>query len=621
MRNRQILPVLFSETAPLDLRFTGRVLFHAAVVGIACGVGGALFFAALEAIQRFLLVDVAGYVPLRALGERFAEAGEPPDEFRWWLLLLLPALGGLACGVLARFVPEVSGGGADVTIDAFHNRGGIIRRRVIWAKALASLVTLGTGGSGGREGPTMLIGGGIGSLAARVLRVSARERRILLVAGVAAGISAVFRTPLGAALLAVEFLYRDGFESDALVPSVLSSVIAYSVVTAFYGETVLFETARAYPFVISQLPVYSLLAVVIAALAVLFLGLHHVITAFFRRLPVPGWARPAIGGLLLGAFVVPLIVLVGARVHTPGYGLGLLGGGYGAAQAAIMGAPFLGKGWMVVILLVGFGFAKMIATSLTIGSGGSAGDFAPSLAIGALFGGAFGHAARALLDDPRLDPGAFALVGMGAFYGGIAHVPLSALVLVCELAGTYDLLVPLMLALTVSYVACRKWTLYPAQVRSQRESPVHRDALVLDVLKAFTVEDVMVSGAGPTVFSPKTPADEMVERAAQAPGQDAFPVVDEGGVYVGLVGHAAIRRLPVARQKLVAADIMQPPAALRPADHLRHASERLLVEGLHAIPVVDAGRRIVGVINERDIARVYVDAARRAEATESSPAP
>src|SRR5262249_22672558 len=149
--------------------------------------------------------------------------------FRPWLLVLLPALGGLASGLLTtKVAPETQGGGGDAMIDAFHHRGGVVRKRVAWVKALASIATLGTGGAGGREGPTMQIGAGLGSTIAQWLKVGTRERRILLIAGVAAGISAVFRTPLGAALLATEVLYRDDFESDALVPALLASVVSYS---------------------------------------------------------------------------------------------------------------------------------------------------------------------------------------------------------------------------------------------------------------------------------------------------------------------------------------------------------------------------------------------------------
>ena len=219
------LPALLADNAALDFRIVGRTLLHAAAVGVAAGVAGAVLFGGLELFQLVLLEGVAGYTPLRADGETIA-SGVQAQQFRPWILLLLPALGGLVCGLLTRLAPEIAGGGGDAMIEAFHHRGGRIRPRVIGLKALASMFTLGTGGAGGREGPTMQIGGALGSLVAKLLRVSARERRILVVAGVAAGISAVFRTPLGAALLAVEILYKDGFESDALIPSVLASVVS-----------------------------------------------------------------------------------------------------------------------------------------------------------------------------------------------------------------------------------------------------------------------------------------------------------------------------------------------------------------------------------------------------------
>ena len=295
-RNGNLLPIIFAETAPLDLRIVGRMLFHAAVVGMAAGFAGALFFGSLEYVQRFLLEDLAGYTVLRAHGETFA-ARQGPRIFRPWLLVLLPALGGLACGLLTRLAPEARGGGGDAMIEAFHHNGGIIRRRVIWVKALASLFTLGTGGAGGREGPTMQIGGALGSVVARILGVSARERRILLIAGVAAGISAVFRTPLGAALLAVEVLYRDGYESDALIPAVLASVVSYSVVISIFGESTLFAHAPRFPFVPRHLPLYGLLAILVAALAVVFVSTLRRTKKAFNALPVPSWARPALGGL------------------------------------------------------------------------------------------------------------------------------------------------------------------------------------------------------------------------------------------------------------------------------------------------------------------------------------
>lgn len=611
-RNGSLLPIIFAETAPLDLRIVGRMLLHAALVGMAAGFAGAAFFGGLEYVQRLLLEDLAGYTALRAHGETFA-APSGPQHFRPWLLVLLPALGGLACGILTRWAPEARGGGGDAMIEAFHHHAGVIRRRVIWVKALASLCTLGTGGAGGREGPTMHIGGALGSLVASVLRVSVRERRILLIAGVAAGISAVFRTPLGAALLAVEVLYRDGYESDALIPSVLASVIAYSIVISIFGESTLLAHAPRFEFVPWQLPLFGLLALLVAALAAAFAAVLRHSKKLFAALPVPDWLRPGLGGLALGALCTPLIMLVGARVGTPGQGLGILGGGYGAVQTAISGADWLPGGWTSVQLLFLLAIVKLLAASITIGSQGSAGDFAPSLAIGGLAGGAFGRLMQLLIDDPRIDPGAFALVGMGVFYGGIAHVPLAALVLVCELAGNYDLLVPLMLAQGIAFVALRKRALYEAQVPTQRDSPVHRDALLIDILKAIQVKELMTHEREFISFAPKTSATEMLEHLGEAAEQDVFPVIDDGKL-VGLVRADAMRVL--AKERMVtpwvlAADVMQPPVLVHPDDDVRSATQRLIANGLREVPVVDERGAIVGFLDEREVAQIYLKAEAR----------
>jgi CIC family chloride channel protein len=621
-RNRGLLPAVFAETAPLDLRIVGRTLFHAALVGVAAGLAGAAFFGGLEYVQRLVLEDLAGYQTLRAHGERFAAHDGGTTVFRPWLLFLLPALGGLACGLLTQLAPEARGGGGDAMIEAFHQHRGHIRRRVIWIKALASFFTLGTGGAGGREGPTMHIGGALGSVVGRVLRVGVRERRILLVAGVAAGISAVFRTPLGAALLAVEVLYRDGYESDALIPSVLASVVAYSVVISIFGESTLFAHASRFPFVPAHLPLYGLLAILAAALAAGFVAALRLSRRLFSALPGPPWVRPAVGGLALGAVCTPIIVLVGHWIGTTGQGLGILGGGYGAVQMASSGSQWLPGGWLAVQLLVLLSVVKLLAASLTIGSGGSAGDFAPSLAIGGLLGGAFGRAVQLLLDDPRIDPGAFALVGMGVFYGGIAHVPLSALVLVCELAGNYDLLVPLMLSLGIAFVALRKRSLYESQVPSQRDSPAHRDALLTDILKAIRVKDLMVQGRPYVSFAPSTPTADMLRHAAEATWQDIFPVADQAGQMVGIVSADAMRVLTMERKDapwVLAADVMQKPVFVHPWHDLRQATELLVKHGLREIPVLDEAKRIIGFLDEQEVAKIYLRAASRVDDSRTPP--
>jgi CIC family chloride channel protein len=605
------LPQALSALAPLDLRIVGRVVLQSVLVGVAAGLMGALFFLLLEYTQTLVLERGVGYVALRAQGELTGFALKP-GTFRPWLLVLVPAIGGLLCGLCVRFAREARGGGGNATIDAFHHHGGIIRRRVIWVKMVASLCSLGTGGAGGREGPTMLIGGALGSFVGRLLNVNSRERRILLVAGVAAGISAVFRTPLGAALLAVEFLYKDGFESDALIPAVLASVVSYSLVFSLYGQSTLFGHVPRVPLVLAHLPLYALLALLVSAVGALFVKALHVSHRCFAALPIPSWLRPALGGLLLGAFTTPIVVIVGRQVQADGQGLGLLGGGYGAVQAAISGAEWLPHGWFGVELLVMLAFAKVLASALTIGSDGSAGDFAPSLAIGGLLGGAFGRAAQLLSDDPRLSPAAFALVGMGALYGGVANVPLSALILVCELAGNYDLLVPLMLALGISYVALRRANLYDAQVPTQGESPAHRQALLLEAFRSALVREVVPFSRAYASFSANATASVMLDKLAEVDWQDVFPVLDANGHALGLVTAESLRVVAAESEGMdwvVALDLMQPVVSVSLDDDLRVATERLLANSLRAIPVINETGKVVGLLDETDITQWHLSGA------------
>jgi CIC family chloride channel protein len=558
-------------------------------------------------VQQVVLEHWCGYIPLRASGERLASTTRP-DPFRPWLVLLMPALGALAGGFLSRFAPETRGGGSDAIIEAFHSHRGIVRRRVPLLKALASILTLGFGGSGGREGPTMQMSGSIGSLVGQWLRVSDRERRILLVAGTAAGMAAVFRTPLGAALLAVEVLHRDDFETEALVPAVLASVVAYSVFISIFGESTLFAHAPRYPFFPQHLPLYALLALVISLVALGFLALLRAVQRGAALLPGPDWAKPAVGGLLLGAAAVPVIALVGPELGHEGMGLGILGGGYGAAQVGITGASWFPGGWRGVELLVLLGLAKIVATSLTVGSGGSAGDFGPSLVIGGIFGGAFGRAAALLIGDPRIDAGAFALVGMGTLYGGLAHVPIASLVMVCELAGSYDLLVPLMLANAIGFIALRHRSLYHAQRPTRRESPAHREELILDVLSDIRVGEVVIRNRPYVTFRRDTSAREVVVHVAAGGWQDVFPILSNDGKVVGVITAEILRTVaqePGIAEIAIADDLMVAPVVVQDSQDVSTALEVLLRHNAREVVVVDDNTRIVGFLDEAEITGLY----------------
>ncbi len=592
-----------------ELRAIGRVVLHALAVGLAVGAGACLFYMLLAGAERALLEGLAGYEPLRSAGEHAMDFPMPRRAFSPYVIILLPALGGLGAGFVAhRLAHETSGGGGAAYIDAFHRRGGTMRKRVALVKIIATSLTLGSGGSGGREGPTMQVGAAIGALVGRVINVSARERRVLAVSGTAAGLSAIFGTPLGAALFATEVLYRDDFESDALVPAILASVTAHSVFVGVFPEATLFEHAPRYPFQPSYLPLYAALAVVISVVARIFVASLQLAKRLFTRLDVPVWVRPGIGGAFLGIVAAGWIVFVNPHLNLAGRGIGILGSGYGAAQGAITGGAWIPAGWTGVGLLVLLVATKILATSLTLGSGGSGGDFGPSLAIGGLVGGAFGRAAQILV-SPTIDPGAFALVGMGTFYGGIANTPVSSLVMVCEMAGTYDLLPSLMLTSGLAFVLLRRVSLYPNQPRSRFESPAHAGEESLDVLRRLRVGEVFRRETVVTLQANAALAT-VIDAVLGAPEwQDSFPVVDGQGTLRGIVSGDVLRAAMKEETPLslvIAADVMGPPIHVTPYDDLHTALERFFGSGLHELPVLDGGN-IVGALDESHITRAYHD--------------
>jgi CIC family chloride channel protein len=231
--------------------------------------------------------------------------------------------------------------------------------------------------------------------------------------------------------------------------------------------------------------------------------------------------------------------------------------------------------------------------------------------MGGIFGGAFGRAAQLLLHDPRIDPGAFALVGMGTFYGGLAHVPIGSLVMTCELAGSYDLLVPLMLAEGIAYVALRNQTLYHAQVRTKRDSPAHRDDLILDFLKGIRVDEILVKDRPLATFARSTPAAEVIRVVANADFQDAFPVLDGDGKLVGVISAEILRTTagdPEVSRVALADDMMDVPISIRDTDDLHNALEIMIANAMRELLVVDEDGKVLGVLDQTEITIAYLAA-------------
>lgn len=589
---------LLSPWQALDMRRLGRVLLHSVLVGALAGGVACAFFYALEWTEWFLQGELAGYHAVRPDGEvRLTPEPQAGHPTRTWLFLILPALGGLVCGaIVQRFAPEAAGPGSDAYVDSFHNKRGQIPWRVPIIKPLASLVTIATGGSAGREGPLMQSASGIGSVLSRMMGLDDHERRILVVAGAAAGTGAIFRTPLGAALYSVEVLYRDDFESDAIVPSIIASVTGYSIFTTVYGPGHLFGTADAYDFHPAALPLYAIMAVGVSIFGIAFVSMRDM---FEKRVfgpmkeRIPKWVVPGIGGAMLGLLALAVPQSMGA--------------GYGLLQGAIDVADWIPteRGWL---LLWGLAAAKMIATSLTITSGGSGGEFGPALVVGGLAGGGFGLLFHSLVPGLVPQPGAFALVGMACMFGGVAHVPISSLIMVCEMAGSYDLLVPLMLAEGVTFVLLRTVKLFKAQVGMRVDSPAHRDEHTVDMLASIPVRDVFQKGHSLPQVKPGDSLQQVLEAisGAEHPG---LTVRNDEGDLVGLISLDAIQGSIMDETVIglaVAADVMMRPQVVKMNDNLHDVLHAFLLSGMSVLPVVtEEGGDTVGLITQLDVTRAY----------------
>ena len=425
---------------------------------IALGIGGALatqvFLWLLRVANTLFLKDIAGYaVPtLRGEGNHLAQTIGPHGL---WLIPVSTTLGGLIVGLMSRWlVPEAAGEGTDTAIRAFHRANGEVRGRVAPVKTVASAITIGSGGAAGREGPIMLIAAAIGSWYGHITRCDDKQRRLFLLVGMASGLAAVFRSPIGTAIFAIEVLYGSmEFESDALLYTLLGSIVAYAVNGFFVGWKPLFavpaELGPSSPFANGW---FVLLGVAAGLLAPVLPNVFYGIRDYFHRLPGPAFLKPAAGGLAVG--------VLGLAVPQA------LGGGYGWIQLAI-------NGQLAMATLALLALAKILGLSLTVGSGGSGGIFAPSLFIGAMLGGFV----AALLHQPAAP---FVIVGMAAVISGAARVPIASLLMVTEMTGGYRLLVPAALAVLLSYLISTTLTrrmphksLYEAQVRDRADSPAH----------------------------------------------------------------------------------------------------------------------------------------------------
>lgn len=595
----------------------GRLILLAGAVGVVSGVGAFVFNTLSQFVLTWTLERFAGY-------EQGGAANEPTlwhvpaRDLVPWLLVLVPAIGGLVSGwIVYTFAPEAEGHGTDAAIDAYHNKRGVIRGRVPLVKIITAAITIGTGGSGGREGPIAQIGAGFGSFLGGWLKLSDAQRRVLLASGMGAGVGAIFHAPLAGAIFAVEVLYREpDFETEALIPAFIATTVAYSVFGLIYqlfGSDLVFQPLFRVPVIAHPSP---LLLLPLAALAlVVVLGSYayvrgfYGITGLFRRLPVPRKLRPAIGAALTGLVGLTLYEAFDTRAA-----LSVMSFGYGILQTALA-APgsLLGSAQSVqgaVLLLLAIAFGKILTTSLTIGSGGSGGVFGPSMVIGGCLGGVVGLLFAQLWPD-LVDPRVFVILGMAGFFAAAANTPVSTLIMVSEMTASYVLLFDSMWVCALAYLLARGWSIYKEQVRSRLDSPVHRGDFIVDVLEGLRVREALRADGDPTVKVPLDMALNDVVHLIADTRQSVFPVVDADGHLRGIFSVNDIRQFlydPTVGEVAIAQDLARgdiQPLGLDAS--LSLAMERFGRIGYEELPVVDPDdqRKVVGILRQRDVIAAY----------------
>jgi chloride channel protein, CIC family len=591
----------------LELRSTGKWFLLSAVIGVVAGIGAIGFHLVGQCVQHTALGRIAHFHP----GEAVAEGSifpEPEGQFQPWLLVAVMAAGGLASGLLVyTFAPEAEGHGTDAAIDAFHNKRGEIRGRIPIIKTIASAITLGTGGSAGREGPIAQIGAGFGSFLGGVLKLPARDRRIMLAAGMGAGVGAIFRAPLAGAVFAGEILYRDAdIESDALVPAAMSSAIAYSVFCLWlprelrfmplFGPHMAFEVASP----LELLP-YTAMAIVLVLAGVLYIQTFYGMHRLFKRLPILPHLKPMIGGTLAGLTGLGLWWAFGHDRDA----LAVLGSGYGLLQ------KMFGREMTVApLLLVAVALVKIITTSFTISSGGSGGVFGPSMVIGGCVGGAVGQVFHQWMPTLVPHPQAFAIVGMAGFFSGCARAPLSTVLMVSEMTGGYGLLLPTLWVSTLTFLLGRRWTLYIKQVPTRLDSPAHRGDFFVDVLEGIRVENVYQRGPRLKLIHEGTTLDEIVHALAEST-QRYFPVVDATGKMLGIFSAEDVRGYlydDTIWQIANARDVMKSDVVtVTPDEDLNSALSKFTAINVDELPVVDSRDRqkILGILRRKEVITAY----------------
>jgi chloride channel protein, CIC family len=574
----------------LDFTYFRKWILVGFVLGIVAGLGAIALYLGVAFFTGLFLESGTGYIPPLP-GSFHAQSDYKLVIGNTWMIPIITGLGGLLVGVITtKFSPESEGHGTDAVIDAYHHKEGKIRGRVPLVKGIASAITLGSGGSGGTEGPAGQIAAGFGSLIGKLFKLNEDERRIAVAAGLGAGIGSIFKVPLGGAIFSAEVFYRRDFEIRALIPGLVASVTGYTIFGFVFGWDRLFNipldlVKYTHP---ESLALYAAVGLISAGVSVAYVKTFYAITDYFNRLRLKKFLKPALGGVLVG--------IIGMFLPQ------ILGTSYGWLQIAIYKDYTLLPLYIIGLVII----FKIFATSLTIGSGGSAGVFGPSMVIGGLLGAFIGTVVHMLGLFAWVDVSSVIIVSMVSFFGATAKTPISSIIMGSELTGGYALLAPMMLATFIAYIMSGQHSsIFRNQVINRSDSPAHRREYQRPILRDLYVKDIFRQSYT------KISSDKSIEEALQTMNRDKTKtavVVNEDDRLLGVVNRYKFFEFPEEYRKSVKLDniMIKDPFFAYDTDSLHNALVRLSSNDLQEMPVLsNEDNRVLGIVTIADLVKLY----------------
>lgn len=503
--------------------------------------------------------------------------------------IIVPATGGLLVGLIVYFFSkEAKGHGVPEVMEAITLKNGVIRPRVVIGKTVASAIAIASGGSVGREGPIVQIGSAIGSSIGQALKLSKKRMQTVVGCGAAAGIAAAFNAPIGGAIFSVEIILGD-FTVSQFTPIVISSVSATVISRIFYGNFPAFIVPK-YDLVnpIELIP-YAILGFLAGFIAILYVKTLYYIENKFDSINIPDFYKTTAGGALLGIYAIACPQILGV--------------GYEAIEMALLGKMGI---FMLFILI----FFKIFATSLTLGSGNSGGIFAPSLFIGAMTGGFFGNVLHKIFPAVTAGQGAYALVAMGALVGAATHAPITAILIIFEMTGDYKIILPLMIATTISsFMASKlqKGSIYTLKLM-KKGIDIHK-GIEINVLKSMKVEEIMRKNI--EIVSPKTSLKNIIKKFMNSENSYCY-ITDESGKITEKISQTELSAIAPDYENLknfvVAHDIATPNhIVVNENNNLDYVIKEFGKENIDEIPVVSENNpsKILGTVWRVDVIDAY----------------